>query len=106
LEQRVLERQRETIRGVDANTTLQLGKFFPENLGVQLPVYLGYSEAVSTPQFDPLAPDIEMDQRDLSPQRRKKAQAVERRRSINFNNVRIDPQPAAGGAGKGDEEHL
>lgn len=108
LEQRVLERQRETIRGVDANTTLQLGKFFPENLGVQLPVYLGYSEAVSTPQFDPLAPDIEMDQRDLSPQRRKKAQAVERRRSINFNNVRIDPQPAAGGGaggkgGKGDE---
>ncbi len=27
LEQRVQERQRETIQGVDANTTLQLGKF-------------------------------------------------------------------------------
>jgi cell surface protein SprA len=93
LEQAVLERQRETIRGVDANTTLQLGKFFPENFGVQLPLYLGYSEQVTTPQFDPLAPDIELDQRDLSPQRRRKAQTVVRRRSINFTNVRIDPQP-------------
>lgn len=96
LESTVLERQRETIRGVDANATLQLGKFFPENLGVQLPLYVGYSETVSTPQFDPLAPDIEMDQRDLSPERRKKSESVIRRRSINFNNVRIDPQPGGG----------
>jgi len=59
LEQRVQERQRETIQGVDANTTLQLGKFLPDFLGVQLPLYLGYSETVSTPQFDPLSPDVE-----------------------------------------------
>lgn len=92
LEQSVLERQRETKRGVDANTTLQLGKFFPENLGVQLPMYLGYSETVSTPQFDPLAPDIEMADRDLTPERRKKSQSYIRRRSINFTNVKIDPK--------------
>lgn len=103
LEQRVLERQRETIRGIDASTTLQLGKFFPENFGVQLPLYLGFSENVSTPQFDPLAPDIEMDQRDLSPERQEKAQSVVRRRSINFSNVRIDPKPAAGSEGKDAE---
>ncbi|WP_306641797.1 cell surface protein SprA [Sanyastnella coralliicola] len=94
IEQAVLERQRETIRGIDANTTLQLGKFFPENLGVQLPVYLGYSETVTTPQFDPLAPDIELDQVDLTPERRKSSQQIVRRRSINFTNVRIDPQPS------------
>ncbi len=94
LEQRVLERQRATIRGVDANATLQLGKFFPENLGIQMPMYVGYSETVTTPQFDPLTPDIELDQRDLSPQRRSNAETVVRRRSINFNNVRIDPQPS------------
>ena len=92
LEQAVLERQRERIRGVDANTTLQLGKFFPENLGVQLPLYLGFSETVTTPQFDPLAPDIELDQVDLTPERRSKSQSIVKRRSINFTNVRIAPQ--------------
>lgn len=104
LEQRVLERQRATIRGIDANATLQLGKFFPENLGVQLPMYIGYSETVTTPQFDPLTPDIELDQRDLSPQRRSNAETVVRRRSINFNNVRIDPQPGAGRSNKPPKE--
>ena len=67
LEQRVQERQRETIQGVDANTTLQLGKFLPDFLGVQLPLYLGYSETVSTPQFDPLSPDVEIADAGLSP---------------------------------------
>ncbi len=103
LEQRVLERQRETIRGVDANTTLQLGKFFPENLGLQLPMYLGYSETVSTPQFDPLQPDIELDNNELTPQDRKRAQSIVKRRSINFTNVRINPT-GDGGAGKTKEK--
>lgn len=105
LEQTVIERQRATIRGIDANATLQLGQFFPDNFGVQLPMYIGYSETVSTPQFDPLAPDIEMDQRDLTPERRSNSETVVRRRSINFNNVRIDPQPSGkkpkGGGGGG-----
>lgn len=99
LEQRVLERQRETIRGVDANTTLQLGKFFPENLGLQLPMYLGYSETVSTPQFDPLQPDIELSNEELTSQDRKRAQSIVKRRSINFTNVRINPTKE-GGVGK------
>ena len=93
IEQRVLERQRATIRGIDANATLQLGKFFPENFGVQLPLYIGYSETVTTPQFDPLTPDIELDQRDLSRERRSNAETVVRRKSVNFNNVRINPTP-------------
>ena len=91
LEQRVQERQRETIQGVDANTTLQLGKFLPDFLGVQLPLYLGYSETVSTPQFDPLSPDVEIADAGLSPSRQKKSQQINRIRSINFSNIKIDP---------------
>ena len=99
LEQRVQERQRETIQGVDANTTLQLGKFLPDFLGVQLPLYLGYSETVSTPQFDPLSPDVEIADAGLSTERKKKSQQINRIRSINFSNIKIDPQ-LGGGKGK------
>ncbi len=102
LEQRVQERQRETIQGVDANTTLQLGKFLPDFLGVQLPMYLGYSETVSTPQFDPLSPDVEIADAGLSTERKKKSQQINRIRSINFSNIKIDPQ--LGGKGKKDRK--
>ena len=102
LEQRVQERQRETIQGVDANTTLQLGKFLPDFLGVQLPLYLGYSETVSTPQFDPLSPDVEIADAGLSREREKKSQQINRIRSINFSNIKIDPQ--IGGKGKGKKD--
>ncbi|MFM1932198.1 MAG: cell surface protein SprA, partial [Bacteroidota bacterium] len=37
-------------------------------------------------------PDIEMADRDLTPERRKKSQSYIRRRSINFTNVKIDPK--------------
>jgi cell surface protein SprA len=92
LEQRVQERQRETVQGIDANSTLRLGKFFPEQLGVQLPMYVGYSETVTTPQYDPLSPDLELaDLPNLSRARKKKSQTMVRRRSINFTNVKISP---------------
>ena len=40
---------------------MQMGKFFPENWGVQLPMYVGYSETYQTPRYDPLQPDLELD---------------------------------------------
>lgn len=92
LEQSILDRQRETILGFDANSTLQLGKFFPEDLGIQLPMYLGFSQTISTPQYDPLSPDVEMDEANLSPTRKKSAQNFVKRRSINFTNVKINPK--------------
>jgi len=106
LEQRVQERQQETIKGFDASSTLQLGKFFPEDAGVTLPMYVGYSEAVRNPRFDPLAPDIEFDDisRNLSREerreRQKKTENFTRRKSINFSNVTINPK---GGGNKGDK---
>jgi len=101
LEQRVQERQQETIMGFDANSTLQMGKFFPENWGVTLPMYLGYSETVRTPRFSPLQPDLELaDLPNLSKPLKKKSQDFTKRRSINFTNVRISPKGAAPGDGK------
>ncbi|MFN9801170.1 MAG: hypothetical protein ACK54P_14225, partial [Bacteroidota bacterium] len=93
LEQRVMERQQMTRMGFDANSTLQMGKFFPENWGVTLPMYLGYSENVETPRFSPLQPDLELDDLpNVNRPLRRKSQTYTKRRSINFNNVRIAPK--------------
>lgn len=99
LESRVQERQQETTRGFDLSTNLELGKFLPDNANVKIPMYIGYSEQVSDPRFDPLSPDIEqsdvaatLDQ-DVARDRRKRVQDYTQRRSINFTNVRKERNP-------------
>ena len=42
----------------DLSSSIELGKFFPEKAGVRLPVYVGYSETRIKPQYNPLDPDI------------------------------------------------
>ena len=112
LEQRVQERQRETLQGIDANGTIQLGKLLPDKLGVTLPMYVGYSNQTSTPQFDPLSPDVEAVDIDQLTQsqgisdenrlaldsRQEDARSINQIRSINFSNVKIAPQSNKGGS--------
>ncbi len=101
VEQRVQERQLETKLGLDANTTLQLGKFFPENWGVQLPMYLGFSETVQTPKYSPLQPDVILTEiPNVDRRLRVKSQTYTKRRSINFNEVRIVPKEGTATAPK------
>lgn len=94
LESRVNERQQETTRGIDVSTNLELGKFLPDDANVKIPLYLGYSEQISDPRFDPLSPDIEQSDvaatldRSQAKQRKKRVQDYTQRRSINFTNVR------------------
>lgn len=96
IEQRVSERQRETVKQVDATSNIQLGKFFGNKSGVQIPLFLGFSEGIIDPQFDPLNPDIEFTQSvaDLSPdeqlERKKASRDLTVRRSFNLTNVRIN----------------
>ncbi|MBG0860471.1 MAG: cell surface protein SprA [Bacteroidales bacterium] len=58
IEKKVNERSKEQIIKYDLSSTLDLGKFFPEKVGVRLPVYIGYSETRIRPQYNPLDPDI------------------------------------------------
>ncbi|MEM7160807.1 MAG: cell surface protein SprA [Bacteroidota bacterium] len=95
IEKKVSERQRETIRGIDATSNLELGKFFPEKSGVKIPMYLGFSETVITPQFDPLSPDIEFSdiEANFNNEEKRKRQNYSKLRSINFTNVRKEKSP-------------
>lgn len=107
IDKRVSERQRETNYGVDVAANLEMGKFLPESSGIKVPMFVGYTEQVSLPQFDPLNPDILWDDatRTLTPEekkeRRKQSRTYTRRRSINFTNVRKERTAGKGGGGGG-----
>ena len=58
IDKKVNERSKEQIVKYDLSSTVELGKFFPEKIGVRLPVYVGYSETRIKPQYNPLDPDI------------------------------------------------
>ncbi len=96
IEKKLSERQRETKKGFDASTNLELGKFLPEKTGIKVPFYFGYSEQMVNPMYDPLNPDIKFDK--VSDQlsnkekkdRLKLSQTFNKRRSINFTNIRKD----------------
>jgi len=94
LESRVNERQRETRKGLDATSNFEMGKFLPEKTGIKIPMFLGYSSQVILPQYDPLNPDIELDEslRNLTGQeradRKKIARTLTERRNFNLTNVR------------------
>ncbi len=94
IDKKVSERQRETKYGVDVSANLEMGKFLPEESKVKVPLYLGYSEQISNPQFDPLSPDITFDEatraltREQRKERLKQSRTYTRRRSINLTNVR------------------
>lgn len=101
IEKRVSERQREEIIQLDASSTLNLGKFFPEKVGIKLPMFVGFSESISNPQFDPLSPDVEIQSLEFeSPSDKRdylrRSQTFIKRRSINFTNVRKERSKDAG----------
>ncbi len=95
IEEKVSDRQKEQYTSYDIATNLQLGKFFPEDLGLRIPMHFNYSESVSSPQYNPLNPDLlfskDIDTYDTQAERdsiKKITQDFQRHKSINFTNVR------------------
>ena len=101
IDKKVSERSRETNIQYDASTTLQLGKFLPDDWKINLPLYLNKGEVISTPQFDPSNPDVLMTRIDEFKdatdndiiQIKNRAQDITRRRGINFTNVSKQRSP-------------
>jgi cell surface protein SprA len=78
----------------DVATNLQLGRFFPEETGLSIPMHFSISESMSNPQYNPLNPDIlfkdDLDSYATKAERdsiRHLAQDLTRRKSLNFTNV-------------------
>ena len=58
IDKNVSQRSMKQVIQYDLSSNLELGKFFPEKAGIRIPVYMGYSENRVRPQYDPLDPDI------------------------------------------------
>lgn len=99
LERRVSERQIESISQFDFATNIQLGKFFPENFGLRIPLHFDYSEMLSTPEYNPLDPDIlyRDELKDLTSDEKqefkKRTQDHTQRKNFNLMNVRKERGP-------------
>lgn len=101
LEQKLNERQRETRQQYDLSASLDLAKFLPEGVNLSVPMYYSISEAIIRPEFNPLDPDVRLNEllrsdelsQDYKDSIRKITDDYTRRRSINFTNVRKLPGP-------------
>ncbi|MHC1777151.1 MAG: cell surface protein SprA [Lentimicrobium sp.] len=102
IEKKVNERLQESVRQFDVATNIQLGKFFPEKVGIKIPMHIDYSETRSTPKYNPLDPDILYNEaiKDLDNSGkdsvRNKVQDITRRTNINFVNMRKEKVGAKG----------
>jgi cell surface protein SprA len=99
LSQNINQRQLEDLTEFDISASLDLGRFFPEKAGIRLPMYYGYSRSATNPKYDPLNPDIELKEtlnRAENQHERDSIKSVSQdlitRKSINFTNVKIEPQ--------------
>jgi cell surface protein SprA len=98
IENKVSERKRETLKQYDISSSLELGKFIPEDYNIHIPMYVGYSETFITPQYNPLDPDILLAPTLKDPSIPKAqrdsikhvTQDYTKRRGINFTNVKKD----------------
>ena len=83
------ERNREDAQSYDLITNINVGKLLPKNLGLQLPLNLGVSETLVTPEFDPVYEDLNLADRlstastDQADQLLEQAQDYTKRTSVN-----------------------
>jgi len=96
IEKRVNERQKSTNMSYDFSASTELGKFFPKKYGIRIPIYFGYSQALSNPEYDPLNPDIKMTAvlKNIKDNEKKKehlriTQDYLKRKSFNITNIKI-----------------
>ncbi|RZM01586.1 MAG: cell surface protein SprA, partial [Pedobacter sp.] len=99
LEKRVSERNRADNVFFDVSSNIELGKLLPKKSGVKVPMFVSYSTQISTPQYNPLTPDIELKNalEGVSKAEKKAilnySQDYTTRNSINFTNVHKERDP-------------
>ncbi len=103
LDNSVHQRSRERTLGYDVAANLQMGKFFPEEWGIRLPVYVQHSNVTSTPEFDPYDFDIRLKDKladaDDAAERdsiREQAQDITKITTFNLTNVGKNPTNTQG----------
>lgn len=58
IEQTISTISQDNVSTLDIATNLELGKFFPDKIGIRLPFHFDYSQTISNPRYNPLDPDV------------------------------------------------
>ncbi len=94
LEQKITERYKDNFVQFDAATNLELGKLLPKKAAISIPFYASYSQAVSTPQYDPYDLDITLKDKLSQAQGKSKKDSIKTIavdftsiKTVNFTNV-------------------
>jgi cell surface protein SprA len=94
LDSRIGDRNRSDNQAIDASASIELGKFFPDKSGIRIPAYVNISTQVSTPQYDPGSPDVELKKTLAAAPTSQARDSIKNattdytvRKSINFTNV-------------------
>lgn len=96
IQQTIQQRTRRETLQYDLSANVNVDKFLlPEKTGLKVPMFVSYEKSRSTPQFDPLDPDVPLQAslnsiNDLVERERYRKIVEDRteRRSLNFTNVR------------------
>lgn len=93
------ERSLEDRYQIDFSANAELGKLFPEKMGLKMPLYYSYSRDISNPEYSPLDPDIKMkdalnalDSDETRSEYKALSQDFSERQSFNLTNVSIVPE--------------
>lgn len=97
IEQKVNERYKDQVYEYYVSSNFELGKFFPTDFGVNIPLYFGFSQSITNPEYDPTDPDIllrtTLDNPNYSDAEKDSirfiAQDIVQRKNINLTNVSI-----------------
>ena len=102
LDKSINNRELEDLVEFDISSSLDLGRFLPEKAGMRIPMYFGYSRSSRTPKYDPVNTDVELKEsldRAESQSERDSIKFISQdlitRKSINFTNVKYEPQTAS-----------
>lgn len=100
IDQKLQQRLQDNFFQWDANTNLSLGKLMPRSWGVQLPFFIGHSENISNPKYNPYDLDVNYNDQISAAQSqaqkdslKKVAQDFTSITSFNMNNVRVLGNP-------------
>jgi cell surface protein SprA len=97
-----MERSRNNVSSYSIISNLELSKFFPKKWNLSIPMYWEFGQSFSNPQFNPLDQDVRFRQAmDYQPSDgardtlRDLSRTYQKRRSINFTNVKKNKSAGA-----------
>lgn len=98
IEQSTSERAMEQTNQVDIATNIELGKLFPKDANVRIPMFMSYSRTAVNPEYNPFDPDVKLKKatKEMSRDEKKEylsnIQELTERKSISFTNVGVAPR--------------